>query len=391
MSFDQASPGMPSVLLTELHHKVQAHFLLEDSDVIDVVCATVVANRVKDVPVWIVLVAPPSSLKTEIAGRLRDVPGIYFVDKLTEKTLISGKRDEDTGENQSLLPRLTAGNYSLLVSLDFGAVLSMRPEKRAELLQQLRHVYDGRFKGNFGTGDEVSWSGHLGFIGCATPTIDTYQPFTAALGDRFLYMRIASPDRLQVALRAQANVGKDAEVHLALDAAFKSFLAGPLPDPLEIPCDGGTERRIAALAALVTAGRSPVLRGRDGSIEGSPGLEGPGRVSKQLRLLAQALAAVRGHDRVAAEDFATVRRVGLDSVPPDRLTCFRILGEGPKTAREVATQGHFTDRVAGLRLEELEHLGLVEREPEGGGRWFLSGQTREWLDLVMDPALPRAA
>ena len=59
-----------------------------------------------------VFIAPPASLKTEIVNGLRDLKDVYFIDKLTEKTLVSGKQD-DSGEDQSLLPRLTGAGKVL--------------------------------------------------------------------------------------------------------------------------------------------------------------------------------------------------------------------------------------------------------------------------------------
>ncbi len=364
-----------------MQKEIGRQVLLKDLEMIDVVCATVHANRAKDVPLWTVFIAPPASLKTEVVNGLRDLKDVYFIDKLTEKTLVSGLQD-DRGKDQSLLPRLSRMGKVLMVSLDFGSVLSMRPETRKELLQQLRHVYDGQLMSTYGTGHVVDWKGHLGFIGCATPAIDGYHAATAALGDRFLYFRIQEPPRKATALCAIRNVGKRSGVQRAIRRALSSFLSSDLRSVSDIGGDGTIEERLAALADFLTRARSPVLRNQNGEIVSSTGLEGPGRVAGQLMILSKGLAAVRGNPQVREGDFKTTRRVAMDSLPPERRLVLQGLQAGVDTVKTLGEVGRLTNRAARDAVAELAYLGLLDRTPGNPIRWSLSREMAELLTVI---------
>src|SRR5262245_33422764 len=54
------------------------------------VLGTVAANRMDGDPVWLLLVGPPASGKTEILESTRDLPDMHAVATLTEAALLSG-------------------------------------------------------------------------------------------------------------------------------------------------------------------------------------------------------------------------------------------------------------------------------------------------------------
>ena len=107
---------------------------------IDVALAVVTANRMEGDPLWMFLVAPPSGGKTEVLRSLDDVPDVYPLSSLTAQTFASGF--ERKGTEASLLPKIDG---KTLTMKDFGTVLSMYREKKAEILAQLREIYDVSF------------------------------------------------------------------------------------------------------------------------------------------------------------------------------------------------------------------------------------------------------
>ncbi len=63
----------------------------------------------------------------------------------------------------------------------------------------LRVVYDGHVYRGIGgeprgEGDELEWAGHLTLIAGATPALDTHTSVEAALGERWLTIRLPESD-----------------------------------------------------------------------------------------------------------------------------------------------------------------------------------------------------
>lgn len=79
---------------------------------------------------WIGVVAPPSSAKTEIINSLSLLPNVAQAATLTPAALLSGspRRDRDKGAKGGLLREI--GDFGILALKDFGSILSMRPTQK---------------------------------------------------------------------------------------------------------------------------------------------------------------------------------------------------------------------------------------------------------------------
>lgn len=121
-------------------------------------------------PAWLFVVAPPGSGKTTVSIMgAASLPHVSVLSDLTENTFLSGFYGH---QEPGLLERLgntesegrahtTTGDGIFLVK-DFTTVLSMRRDRRAAILSQLREIHDGEFRRDFGTG--VAESGRGGSI-----------------------------------------------------------------------------------------------------------------------------------------------------------------------------------------------------------------------------------
>ncbi len=166
--------------LSGIVKQVGQHLVVSDDQLIEVVLAGVVAHRApgRD-PFWLLLVGASSDGKTELLQALTGVPDVFPLSTLTHKTLLSGASTRDTGNNASLLHKLKG---QILVVKDMTTMLELYTETRQQLFAQLREMYDGSMKKAFGTGEEVSWEGKVGFLAGVTPVIDQHHKDLALMG-----------------------------------------------------------------------------------------------------------------------------------------------------------------------------------------------------------------
>jgi hypothetical protein len=165
-------------------------------DVFDMALANVIANRMETDPLWIFLVGPPSSAKTEAIRALGTTPDVYPLSSLTAQTFASGF--ERKGVETSLLPKLTG---KVLALKDFGSVLSLYREKKAEILAQMREIYDGAYVKEFGNGKVFTWTGKIGLLAGVTGIIDREYAVNQVLGERVIRIlyRVQTADSHEVA------------------------------------------------------------------------------------------------------------------------------------------------------------------------------------------------
>jgi len=335
---------------------------LDDLDVVDVVLGTVLANTAPGDPVWLLVVGPPSSAKSELLRALGDDPRVFRVSSLTGKTLISGHKDANGG----LLFRVKDGSTLLL--LDFGQVLSLHPNEKGLVLQRLREVYDGYSKADFGnTSQGREWKGRLGFLAGATPAIEKFTSVGAELGDRFMFFCVDIPDRQAQVSEALAHSGQEAAMRAEISAGFQRALdsAG---DPSGVTADEETTRTLGYLADLATRLRTPVSRDRyTHAVDYIPTPEGPARFGKALLRIGKGLAAVRRGKEIGPDELRVLGKIALNSIPSRRLAVIRALATiGEATNKEIGLKAELPTGSAGFILEDCLVLGITQRWCESG-------------------------
>jgi hypothetical protein len=161
-----------------------------DLEAAQLFCAAVAAHRLSSFPpAWVLAIAPPGSMKTDLLESLRGLPRVHFVDEITPKTFISGKVDE-TGSKRtkpaSWLHRI--GSDGIIVGADF-STFTADVKSLQIILAQMRRIYDGNYAREFGTDEhqeERSWTGRLTIFAGAVPDIDHHYHLFQKLGERFL-------------------------------------------------------------------------------------------------------------------------------------------------------------------------------------------------------------
>jgi energy-coupling factor transporter ATP-binding protein EcfA2 len=377
-----------SVNLEQLISEFRCYLFLPDPGPLEVVLGAVAANLLPGDPVWLLLVGPPASGKTEILSSLSGLPFIHEVSTFTEAGLLSGSVSRREGATGGLLAEL--GKFGIVVCKDFTSVLSESPDTRSALLAALREIYDGRWVRRLGSegGRTLGWVGKVGVLAGVTETIDRHTAVMGAMGERFVLCRMPTLDdegRLSQGRAAMGNVGHQDVMREELSAAVTAFVAG-LKIPSQPPELPEPEREaLVLLTDLATRCRSAVERdGRDREVELVPQAELPGRLQATLAQLMCGLRLIGVPNEVVGR---LVQRVALDSMSKARRAIVELLVQAPPgtqhAAYSIGAHVRLPTGVASRALEDLASHGVVVRSSDRQGAiWSASPWLRErWQAL----------
>ena len=347
----------PHEHLAKLEGVFSKHYQIDSHVPLRVTLATVVANRGNGVPVWLLLVAPSSSLKTEYIQSLSGLDYIYTVSTLTSKTLASGDKE---AKKPSLLERLE--DRTILTMKDFGSVLSMRRDERAEVLAALREVYDGSYAKEFGTGKRVAWEGKLGLIAGCTNIIERHHTVMQVLGERFVMYRLDSQDREFVTKKALQNDGRDEDIRKEIREAVSNFMKTVSQIPTWSLDEMYTDK-LAALADFTARARTGVLRNAyTREVEVMPDWEGPARLAKQLSRLSYGLSCLSNESCLTQDNYKIIFSVAENSLPKLRRDVLCYLADSGRIAKveDIETKLEVPQRMVRRTLEDLQMIKIVE-------------------------------
>ena len=182
----QVSPTM-SLVLDELRE----HIHLPDPTPLYCTLAAAVANRMDGPAFSFMLIGPPGCGGTLMTELLLKMKGVHRVSKLSAESLLSGTPIKEMkkieGARGGLLKMWKPGDIMLIK--DFTAILSMRPDTKAETSGSLRDISDGHYErgGGRDCGKLLRGHGELGIISKWTPEWDIHYAQIPAVGDRFVY------------------------------------------------------------------------------------------------------------------------------------------------------------------------------------------------------------
>jgi hypothetical protein len=334
-----------------------AHHHKPDLQAAHAVCASVAAHRLNGAPVWPMLVAPPGSMKTHLLGGFEGLPGVHFIDQITPKTFISGQLDEPGRPRKvpaSLLHRI--GAEGIIVYPDFSTVLAMKRDNKASILADMRRIYDGQLRKEFGTGEDNEpreWKGRITFVVAVTPAIDGYYSVFQTLGERFVMVRWPRAGGVEAAMAAMNQKTNNAREELK---AAMHDLINHLPQVEPLLTDP-LQQRIAALTEIAVRGRTHVPRsGYSKDIIYVPEAESATRLAQQLAQLAKGSALICGRQVVSEDDFDIVRRVAFDCLPPTRREIIECL-----MARRELKDLKTPESTLSYAVEDLRTQNLIEK------------------------------
>lgn len=335
-----------------------------DLQALDAVLAAAAGDQLAGDPVWLLLLSGSGNAKTETVAALSGA-GATTVSTITSPGALlsaTAKKEVTKDATGGLLRQV--GDRGILVIKDFTSILSANRDLRTENLAALREIYDGRWVRLVGTdgGRALEWNGRLIVVGAVTTAWDTAHSVIAAMGDRFVIVRVDSTKGREAAGRqAIGNTGHEVEMRADLSRAVARVLGNLHIDAALELTDDETDRLLAA-ADLVTLARTAVERDYQGNVIDAHAPEMPTRFAKQLGQVLRGGLAI-GMDRNDAMRLAI--RCARDSMPPLRLAIVDDVAAHPYTpTRDVRRRLNKPRATVDRELQALHMLGVLEVEEE---------------------------
>lgn len=336
------------------------YLVVNDDTYVDVFFGVIFANRLASKPVWLYLVGPASSGKTDLIQAVDGHSTINAQSKITQHTLISGWKNAGKRKTEecSLLPKL---NGKILTIKDFTSMLTMKHETLHDILGVLRDAYDGKVTHTFGTGETKSFVTKFGVIAAVTNVIDKHKGVLADLGERFLTFRMPDLTEREVHARQMkaATTKNDFEKEKAISEAAHMMLDLEPAIPSIHHTQVNLISRIARFAAIA---RCAVRRDRYSKEAEFPQAEVPVRLAKQLTDLARGIAMARQKLRVTNKEVNLVRKIALHSATYKRLRLIRaLLAFSDASISDIQTHYPFSTKQVRTDIQDLELLGVINR------------------------------
>lgn len=369
------APAPAPVLLADALAVFRRWLHLPDADPLLAVAAAAVANRTADAsPVWLLVIGPPSSGKTEQIVGLAALPESVMAATVTEAALLSGTSAKERASDATGGLLRQVGEHGLLIMKDFTSVLSQNGDARAQSLAALREIYDGHWSRPVGTdgGRHLDWRGKLGVVAGCTNAYDRHYSVISQLGDRFLLVRLAEDDTdpdaqaLSIGLAALSHgEGGERRMRAELTAALAGLVAGADMTRTHRPLSDAERLELVRLARYAGVSRTPVDRNPyTGDLNAIPAPEGPGRLVIAYRQVLGGLEAI-GVDTDSC--WRVLRRLAVDTAPAMRSAVIRALVADaiPRRTSDLGQRAGLVTKTASRILDDLALIGLAEHTKAG--------------------------
>lgn len=383
---ESISPELRSVveIVNEIRKLFVDNYYIKDSDIIDIVFATAFSSILPGDPVWLVVVAQSSGLKTEIIRSFGEAPNEYVhpSSKITENAIASGSESRKKGF--SLADKI---NGKIWTIKDLTTLLESRVEKVQAIAASMREIYDGYISVDSGLeGGSKNIQCKTTLIAAVTPDpIEKTKVFKAEIGERVLYMRIPIMDydgkaKLKEALKQSDTENSDTRKKIS-DKVFDFLNLLETCSELENldteKLDESTIDLLFNFADFIATLRTSVTFDFKGNeIEHVNTSESPARLYKQLVKLSFALKHIRGTSVNDTNVLNSISKVVMDTIiPGKRIICLTPFIENYPKNEEI----HNTEIIKFLEtfsvskyvtvkmLKELEVLNVIKSTKGGKG------------------------
>ncbi len=395
----------PSVNIEDVFRIYEEH-LHEPSRMGIEMCTIAALASVFDTdPVWVFLVAPPSSGKTAIISGFRYLSQPYdtmalFLSHITTHSLVSGM--ETRRGDPSIFAQLN-GNKMAFYIKDFTTVVSMRDTDKEDIYAQLRDAYDGYTMKSFGNGVKREYNNlKFSLVAGVTELIYDESVNFQALGERFGKLNIGRGNdvefsRLAIAKSMLTRDGfKEMEDKCAktVYSCIKNLAKRAEEVGFKLPkIDKDLEKAIIGISLYVSAMRGCVSRDRykRDLIKSAPYTETGIRFAKMLAAIAAVRAFMYGRNVAKLEDLPILRKIALDTVnqrDEELLRSVYYLNKDKHTMpfkKNILEDSRYTPYTVKCVLEDLCMLKILEKYRTG--RKHLYRLSKQMLSVVEEAHL----
>lgn len=379
--------------LHEIKTEWEKYIVLRDKYIIDVVMASMIGNLLIDSdPLWLLITAPSSGGKTTIINPVVDIPSVFFVDDLTEKTFLSGYKIK--GKDTSLLKMIGSG---IMVFSDFTSILSKNIVSRGEILSQLKLVYDGKLTKYTGTGGAL-WQGKMGVVACSTPDIYSHLEAGRSTGERFIYYWMDIPSDDEITLKQEQVSMSSKDMTLIMKDMYREYFECVKQFSIkhgvrDLVMNDYQKDRLRKASMFCVNGKTTIHTNfKNGKVDQIPNKASVGRDSKMFGTLLRTLQLMYAYEindpDAKVQDYMIdiVEKCAYSSINRERRAILEILAganEKELTATQIGNMNGLglEKEGVGMFLAPLFAVGLVKRSIEGKShKWFIpAGWNRDFI------------
>lgn len=351
---------------------------MSNTECLDVIFGTVLANKLQGDPLWLFLVAPPGGMKSELLMSLSASPAVYTTTSLTPRALISGAQMMGGGD-PSLIPKLDG---KVLVIKDFTAILKLHKTDRDEIFGLLRDAYDGRIEKPFGNGITRVYESSFGILAGVTPAIETVGAAEGVLGQRFIRYNLPRASGSVMAgrsavKRAMQNLRHSDQMRGELKEVATRVLDREIIDFPDI--SEHMMEQIGDLAQWISLLRGVVSKERyTGIVQFKPMAEVGTRLAKELSKLAYGIALYRDDHEIGEDVYNILVSVARSTIPDRIESITRIL--------YVRGRIHLDELIKAIRLPRrtvqdlLEDMSMLKLAARKDKQWDIQPGIRKLID-----------
>lgn len=356
-------PGPPrKVTFEKVLEEFSKHLYMTDDmqTCLKLILAVVLSTDIEGDPLWLHIVSPPGTAKTELLLPLSVNPRCHFASTVTAHSLVSGYLSQN-GEDPSLIPKL---NGKTFVLKDYTEVLNLPRSFRDEIYATFRGAYDGLVQKSFGNGVVREYQVKFNMLTGVTHAI--FGERGASLGERFLVFHLVKGVAFdaKAAIRAAINnVGEEKTVRAELATVISDFIEYTAMNHEVTKIPAHIVDKIIPLASLVGMLRASVEWGDQGygdKLLYRPQHEAGTRLAKQLAKMMMGLAKITGE--IGESEYRILVRVAMDTCIGLHLELLNFLIKKPNSGLEeiTAEMGVPNSTTHGI-IENMILLGVVSR------------------------------